>query len=231
MDKRARILVVEDSEDNRRLLGIYLRREGYEVVEAVDGQEAMEKIMAEPFDLVCSDVQMPRMDGYELCRRLKGNPETEQIPVVLITAVHTSVEDTLEGLQIGANDFLSRPFRQSELLARVRTQLRIKDLRDRLVQAERVVTVSRTAVTMAHEINNPLTGILGYVELLLGQLEQGPVPPEEVRATLLQVRQDALQIRDVLNRLRDVTRAEVYQYAPGLEGIVLGEERSAGQEG
>lgn len=221
MDKRARILVVEDNEDNRRLLGIYLRREGYEVVEAVDGQEAMERILAEPFDLVCSDVQMPRMDGYELCRRLKGNPETEQIPVVLITAVHTSVEDTLEGLQVGANDFLSRPFRQSELLARVRTQLRIKELRDRLVQAERVATVGRTAATMAHEINNPLTGILGYMELLLGQLEQGPVPPEEVRATLLRVRQDALQIRDVLSRLRDVTHAEVYQYAPGLEGIVL----------
>lgn len=224
MGKQPRILIVEDNEDNRRLLGIYLRREGYEVVEVGSGAEALEKALAEPFDLICSDVQMPRIDGYELCRRLKQNPETEQTPILLITAVHTSLEDTLEGLQVGANDYISRPFRQSELLARVKTQLRIKDLRDRLLQAERVATVGRTAVTLAHEINNPLTGILGYVELLLSHLEKGPLPVEELRATLERVHQDARQIRSVLNQLRDISRAEVYPYAPGLEGIALDEE-------
>ncbi len=223
MPTPARILVVEDNEDNRRLLHIYLSREGYEVAEACDGVEALEIVQREPFDLICSDVQMPRMDGYALCRRLKEDPSTEHIPVVLITAIHTSVADTLEGLHLGANDFISRPFRQSELLARVQTQLRIKELQDRLVQAERVATVGRMAVTMAHEINNPLAGIIGYVELLQSQLATGPVPPEELRSSLERVRQDARQIRDVLSRLRDMSRPEVYEYAPGLEGIALEE--------
>jgi len=221
MSDPARILVVEDNDDNRRLLCIYLEREGYQVVGAHDGVEALEQAVAEPFDLVCSDVQMPRMDGYTLCRRLKEDSATERTPIILITAVHTSVEDTLEGLHVGANDFISRPFRQSELLARVRTQLRIKELQDHLVQAERVATVGRMAVTMAHEINNPLSGILGYVEFLLGQLEKGAVAEEVVRSALPRIHQNALQIRDVLTRLRDMSRPAIYEYAAGLEGFTL----------
>ncbi len=225
MNKPPRILVVEDNDDNRRLLGIYLGREGYQVVEARDGIEALERAQAEPFDLVCSDVQMPRMDGYTLCRRLKENPATAGVPIILITAVHTSVEDTLEGLQVGANDFISRPFRQSELLARVRTQLRIKELLENLVQAERVATVGRMAVTMAHEINNPLSGILGYVELLLNQLEQGAIEEEVARAALPRIHENALRIRTVLNCLRDIPHPTLYEYAAGLEGITLPENR------
>jgi CheY-like chemotaxis protein len=221
MNNPARILVVEDNDDNRRLLCIYLEREGYAVVDARDGAEALERVQADPFDLVCSDVQMPRMDGYTLCRRLKEDPATERVPIILITAVHTSVEDTLEGLHVGANDFISRPFRQSELLARVRTQLRIKELQEHVVQAERVATVGRMAVTMAHEINNPLSGILGYVEFLAGQLERGPIEEEVLRSALPRIHQNALQIRDVLSRLRDMSRPAVYEYAAGLEGISL----------
>ncbi len=229
MTKQARILVVEDNEDNRTLLRIYLSREGYTVVEARDGQEALQKALAEPFDLILSDVQMPRMDGYTLCRRLKEDPLTEQTPVILMTAVYTSLEDTLEGLYLGANDFISRPFRQSELLARVQTHLRIKELQDRLVQAERVATVGRMAVTMAHEISNPLAGILGYVELLLSESEQEGLDCEELRGTLERVHDDALKIRDVLRQLREISRPGVYRYAPGLEGISLDEE--AGPQG
>jgi len=224
MIKQPRILVVEDNEDNRQLLCIYLGREGYEVVAVRDGQEALAQALAESFDLIISDVQMPRMDGYALCRQLKENPQTEHVPVILITAVHTSVQDTLEGLHLGANDFISRPFRQSELLARVKTQLRIKELQDRLVQAERVATVGRMAVTMAHEISNPLAGILGYVELLLARVKKDLPEHGELLSSLQRVHEDALRIRDVLNRLRDLSHAEVYQYAPGLEGIYLEED-------
>lgn len=231
MNKPVRILVVEDNDDNRRLLSIYLSREEYQVVEARDGVEALERALAEPFDLICSDVQMPRMDGYTLCRRLKENPVTGGVPIILITAVRTSVEDTLEGLQVGANDFISRPFRQSELLARVRTQLRIKELQEHLVQVERAATVGRMAVTMAHEINNPLAAILGYVEFLLGQVERGEIDKEAMQSALPRIQHNALQIRDVLNRLRDASRPAVYQYAAGLEGIALpGDEQQPSPE-
>lgn len=223
MNKPPRILVVEDSDDNRRLLSIYLGREGYEVIEACDGVEGLESALRLSFDLICSDVQMPRMDGYTLCRQLKENPQTERVPIILITAVHTSVENTLQGLHVGANDFVSRPFRQSELLARVQTQLRIKELQDRLVDAERVATVGRMAVTMAHEINNPLVGILGFVELIQQQLEQGQLTTDDLRAALPRIRASAEHIRDVLSRLRDMSKAEVYAYATGLEGFTLDE--------
>jgi DNA-binding response OmpR family regulator len=227
-DRNVRILVVEDNEDNRRLLSIYLTREGYEVLEACDGEEGLETTVAELPDLVVSDVQMPRMNGYELCRRLKEDPRTELIPVILITAVHTSLEDTLEGLHQGANDFIGRPFRRSELLARVGTQVRIKELQDRLIRAERVATIGRMAVTMAHELNNSLAGILGHVELLLNEVGRQPFAEEELRVSLERVQRDALHIRDVLNQLREISQPEVYEYAPGLEGISLdeGEEES-----
>lgn len=223
MNNPPRILIVEDSDDNRRLLSIYLSREGYAVVEACDGVEALEAATQSSFDLICSDVQMPRMDGYMLCRQLKGNPQTEMVPIILLTAIHTSVQNTLEGLHVGANDFISRPFRQSELLARVQTQLRIKELQDRLVEAERVATAGRMAVTMAHEINNPLLGILGFVELLQHRLDQGLLTEEEVRSALPRIHQNAEHIRDVLGQLRDMSKPAIYTYAPGLEGFALGQ--------
>jgi CheY-like chemotaxis protein len=223
-ERKARILVVEDNEDNRQLLRIYLSREGYQVLEAFDGMDALTKVQQEQPDLIISDVQMPRMDGYALCQQLKEDPRTERIPIILTTAVYTSMEDTLEGFHRGANDFLRRPFRQSELLARVQTQLRIKELQESLIQAERVATVGRMAVTMAHEINNPLSGILGYVEVLLHELDQGRLPEDKLRSSLERMRADVLQIRDVLNRLREASRPETYEYAPGLEGISLEDE-------
>ncbi len=218
---KKRILLVEDNDDNRQLLRIYLTREGYEVLEAADGVEALEIIRESPPDLVISDVQMPRMDGYTLCERLRQDAETEQLPIILITALYTSMEDILEGLHRGANDFLRSPFRQSELLARVQTQLRIKELQDRLVQAERAATVGQMTVTVAHEINNPLTGILGHVEILLREMEQGTFSLGHLRESLRSIRADALRIRDVLQLLRGASDREPYPYAPGLRGIPL----------
>ncbi|MBN1484247.1 MAG: response regulator [Chloroflexia bacterium] len=223
-DRKSRILVVEDNEDNRQLLRIYMTREGYEVTVAADGQEALEVALAQSLDLIISDVQMPRMDGYSLCQRLKQDPRTERIPLILITSVHTTLEDTLEGLRRGANDFISRPFRQSELLARARTQLRIKELQDRLIQAERAATIGRMAVTLAHEINNPLTGILGYVEVLLHEMKRGQVYADRLELSLQRIQEDALRVRDVLRKLREIPTPETYEYAPGLEGIVLEED-------
>lgn len=220
-DKSARVLVVEDNPDNRRLLSIYLEREGYEVLEACDGVEGWSTALTEPLDLIISDIHMPRMDGYALCQRLKGDPRTEQIPVILTTAVHTSPQDTLEGLDRGANDFLRRPFRQSELLARVRTQLRIKELQDSLVRAERVATIGRMVATMAHEVNNPLLAILGHVEVTLRELEQDKIAESELRRSLNRIRDAAMRIRDVVSRLREVSHPDIYEYAPGLEGISL----------
>ena len=134
----ARILVVDDLDANARLLERLLTREGHHVLFARDGEEALRRVRTDAPDLVLMDVIMPTLDGFETCRRLKSDPETRLVPVVLITALQSS-EDRVRGLEVGADDFLSRPVVTAELSARVRSLLRIKRFTDELDSAESVI--------------------------------------------------------------------------------------------
>jgi DNA-binding response OmpR family regulator len=130
----AKILVVDDTPKNVKLLADLLTVKGYAVVTAASGHEALAKVEAERPDLVLLDVVMPEMSGYEVCRKIRENPATEILPVVMVTALDPS-EERVKGLQAGADDFLTKPINQAELLARVRSLLRIKELYD-TVQAQ-----------------------------------------------------------------------------------------------
>lgn len=134
----ATILVVDDLDANARLLERLLTREGHRVLFARDGEEALTKVRDEAPDLVLMDVIMPTLDGFETCRRLKSDPATRLVPVVLITALQSS-EDRVRGLEVGADDFVSRPVVTAELIARVRSLLRIKRFTDELDSAESVI--------------------------------------------------------------------------------------------
>jgi putative two-component system response regulator len=134
----ATILVVDDLDANARLLERLLSREGHRVLFARDGEEALERVCREQPDLVLMDVIMPTLDGFETCRRLKSDPATRLVPVVLITALQSS-RDRVRGLEVGADDFLSRPVNTAELTARVRSLLRIKRFTDELDSAESVI--------------------------------------------------------------------------------------------
>jgi adenylate cyclase len=128
---RPLILVVDDEPANRALLAKLLTHHGYEVVEAEDGSAAIAAVESRAPDLVCLDVMMPRMDGIEVCQRLRSNPKNAGLPILLITALDRP-EDRARGLEAGANDFLSKPFDEVELRARLRSLLRTKALQDRL---------------------------------------------------------------------------------------------------
>jgi putative two-component system response regulator len=132
------ILIVDDIEANARLLERLLAHEGHRVLFARDGQEALERVRTDHPDLVLMDVVMPALDGFETCRRLKADPATRLVPVVLITALQ-SRRDRVRGLEVGADDFLSRPVNTAELTARVRSLLRIKRFTDELDSAESVI--------------------------------------------------------------------------------------------
>ncbi len=134
----ATILVVDDLEANAHLLERLLAREGHRVIFARDGEEALERVRHDQPDLVLMDVIMPTLDGFETCRRLKSDPETRLVPVVLVTALQSS-SDRVRGLEVGADDFLSRPVNTAELTARVRSLLRIKRFTDELDSAESVI--------------------------------------------------------------------------------------------
>ncbi len=135
LERHGKILVVDDEVGNRTGLELMLRRHAYSVRTASDGVAALAEVASFQPDLVLLDVMMPGMSGFEVCRKLKANPETRLIPVVLVTALSVS-EDRILGLDVGAEDFLSKPVVRSELLARVRSLLRIKSYTDELDGAE-----------------------------------------------------------------------------------------------
>ena len=131
MNTPAKILVVDDTPKNVKLLADLLTVKGYSVITAASGSEALALMDAERPDLVLLDVVMPEMSGYEVCRKIRENPATEILPVIMVTALDPS-EERIKGLDAGADDFLTKPINQAELLARVRSLLRIKELHDQV---------------------------------------------------------------------------------------------------
>ncbi len=132
----AKILVVDDTPKNVKLLADLLGVKGYAVATAGSGAEALRQLKTERPDLVLLDVMMPEMSGYEVCREIRRNPENGMLPVVMVTALDPG-EERIKGLEAGADDFLTKPINQAELLARVKSLLRIKELYD-TVQAQSV---------------------------------------------------------------------------------------------
>jgi class 3 adenylate cyclase len=128
MEQPAKILVVDDTPANVKLLDAVLAPRGYTVLAAGSGEEGLALVEAERPDLILLDILMPGMDGYETCRRLREDPATAYLPVIMITASGTA--EKLKALEAGADDFVAKPFDQAELLARVRSLLRVKEYHD-----------------------------------------------------------------------------------------------------
>ena len=134
----AHILVVDDLPANTRVLEALLLRDGYRVTCAENGEQALEEVAKCRPDLVLLDILMPKLDGYEVCRRLKSDPATRLIPVVLVTGL-ADTDSRIRGLEVGADDFMSKPFIIPEMRARVASLLRIKRYTDALDSAESVI--------------------------------------------------------------------------------------------
>jgi class 3 adenylate cyclase len=145
-----RILVVDDVPQNVRLLEAVLSSHGYAVTSAFSGAEALEKVNAEPLDLVLLDIQMPDMNGYEVCRRLRANPSTRFLPVVMVTSSDTEVR--VNAIEAEADDFITKPFDRQELLARVRSLVRIKRYHDTIEsQAQELAGWNRSLEARVNE--------------------------------------------------------------------------------
>jgi len=154
---RPRVLLVDDSSTDRLMLEYYLAPEGYELLNACDGEEAIEMVRRSQPDLVVLDCVMPHLDGFEVCRRLKHDSSTCLIPVILVTGLDSPTHK-LRGIEAGADDFLNKPVNKAELLARARALLQSKRTTDLLEDAETVIFTLARAV----EARDPSTG--GHVE-------------------------------------------------------------------
>jgi len=141
---RARILVVDDVPQNVKLLEQLLTLSDYEVITASSGAEGLAKVVSGKPDLVLLDVVMPEMSGYEVCRAIRANPATQLLPVVMVTALDPG-EERVKGIEAGADDFLSKPINQPELLARVKSLLRIQSLNDEVARQKAELAEVRLA--------------------------------------------------------------------------------------
>ena len=135
--KPSKVLVVDDNSQNLELLVEYLHTvEGVTTSTAFDGVDALEKVALDKPDLILLDVMMPRMSGFEVCRKLKSDPDTREIPIIMVTALN-ELGDIERGVESGTDDFLSKPVNRLELVTRVKSMLRLRHLKDEL---ERTLT-------------------------------------------------------------------------------------------
>ena len=207
--KDLEILVVDDTVANLEVMDEILSSAQYRVSAVTSGKRALKQIQEQTPALILLDIQMPEMDGFETCQQIKANPETANIPVVFITAL-SDAESIVKGFSLGAVDYITKPFRETELLARVRTQLDLYLLTEKLeeqvvnrtvalktaleqlqqsqlqvVQNEKMATLGNLVAGIAHEINNPI----GF---LSGSIKTGETYTEDLLAHLALYQQHCL---------------------------------------
>ncbi len=169
------VLVVDDGAANREVIKMFLSTIDVDVQCAADGVTALEMIESSPPDLVLLDVRMPRMDGYEVCRRIKAMPRGRLLPVVMITGLSQTTHRVM-ALEAGADDFMAKPVEGAELIARVRSALRLKELYNTLDSAEHVIFSLATAVEARDSFTEAHTQRVGESARLLGQKLGLPEP-------------------------------------------------------
>ncbi|MBI9066638.1 MAG: response regulator [Salinivirgaceae bacterium] len=156
-NSKAKILLVDDNPSNLQVLGTLLKKLNFQVEFALDGLEALNWVKKEIFDMILLDVEMPNLNGYEVCLELKKNPETKEIPVIFVT-VRDDIESTVKGFEVGAVDFISKPFNLNELRARISTQIELKRASDILkkysVELERKNNIIMESMNYAQHIQN-----------------------------------------------------------------------------
>ena len=192
------VVVVDDYADSRALLAMYLRTEGFQVKEAATGMEALELAATQP-SLMILDINLPDIDGFEVCRRLKSEPRTAGITVLQVSATYREASHRVRGLDGGADAYLTLPVDREELMATVRALLRIRRAESESASLRAITQLANAA---AHEINNPLSVITGQLHFLA---KNPAVAPER----LTQMEEAAFRIREIVLQMLHLTRVEV----------------------
>ncbi len=216
-NNRPEILIVDDAPDILRFIAYEMGRE-YTILEAVDGQEAINKATIHLPDLIILDMMMPKKDGIEVCKELKSDPSTENIPIILLTA-RADEQTKMRALFAGATDFITKPFSSAELYARVKNLIKtshlqcklteqnqtlgnslkeIKQMEIQLIQTEKLASLGRMSAGIIHEINNPLN-FLSSILYVLGQKEK--LLPKR---NTLKYKENIQDMKDGLNRIQQI---------------------------
>ncbi len=200
---KATLLIVDDIPANLGVLFTYLRDLNFCVYIAENGEDALKQIPYAKPDLILLDVMMPGIDGFETCRRLKANEETQDIPVIFMTALSETI-DKLKGFEIGAVDYITKPFQQEEVLARITAHLTLRHQQKALEKQKKELEQQNSeleafAHTVAHDLKNPLSDIFGLNDLLINRLDK--FSKSKILEFLQIVRQSCLKVFTIINAL------------------------------
>lgn len=207
-----KILIVDDVMSNVLLLKVLLTNEKYKIATAGNGTEALAQVKAESPDLILLDVMMPDMDGFEVAQRLSKEPETAEIPIIFLTALN-STGDIVKGFQVGANDFISKPFNKEELLIRVKHQISlIEAKRIILAQTEelRKTIMGRDKLysVIAHDLRSPMGSIKMVLNMLILNLPAETIG-EEMYELLTMANQTTEDVFALLDNLLKWTKSQI----------------------
>ena len=218
-----RILVIDDLPENVFLLQERLENEGYDVLTAYDGKTGIEKAQSELPDLILLDVMMPDINGIEVCKTLVNDENSSNIPIILVTA-KTDAEDTKDGLDAGAFDYIKKPFNKTELLARVKSALKLSDTNKRLVEAEKRNTYFATVVTANHKIKQPLTLLSLSSAAIKRELNKDEISKEVMLSKTKYIDVAIKEINDVLNQFNAIREPILSDYTKNIKMIKIDEE-------
>jgi len=213
-----KILVIDDLPENIFILQDRLAQEGYEVVTAYGGNDGMEKAYSTLPDLILLDVMMPDMSGLDVCKTLVNDEKTKHIPIILVTA-KAGAEDTKEGLEAGAFDYIKKPFNRVELMARVKSALKLSEANHQLLEVEKRTTFIATIVTANHKIKQPLTLLSLSCAAIKKELEKEEFTKESILSRVKYIDAAIKDISDVLNKLNSITKPELSDYAKDVKMI------------
>jgi DNA-binding response OmpR family regulator len=216
-EKKYRILVVEDNQENMDLLVYFLKPQGYEIITAQDGLSALKKVEENPPDIILLDIMLPKLDGYEVCERLKRSPDTKYIPIIMLTALK-ELKDKVRALEVGADDFLSKPFENIELLARVKSLLRLRDYHDELQKTNQELADKNESLLrmdrfkedlinlIVHDMKNPLFVIQGNLQMMSMSMQNQSA--EYLKKYTQRIERSSHQLLRMVVNLLDLSRIE-----------------------
>jgi CheY-like chemotaxis protein len=237
------ILLVDDETMNLKILRTILRKGEYRFLEAEGGEGALELLGREKVDLILLDLMMPGMDGFQVLERVKNNPSTDFIPVIIASALKDS--SAIErGLELGANDYFTKPLsdddRRFQLPLKVRNLVKSKKMQDqladlnrelkeaqeKLIEKEKVSAVVEMAGAASHELNQPLTAILGNLQLVMSKLPEGDPLAQRIDKVLAQVD----RMVEIVKKIGHITRYRTKEYAENVRIVDIDKSSSVNRK-
>jgi len=216
-ENKQKILIVEDNQENMDLLVYFLRPQGYQLLTVKDGLSALDVVEKEHPDIILLDIMLPKLDGYEVCERLKSSHQTKFIPIIMLTALK-ELQDKVKALEVGADDFLSKPFENVELLARVKSLLRLKQYHDELqsknIELEkkndsllRMDKFKEDLINLiVHDMKNPLFVIQGNLQMMSMSMQN--LSADFLKKYTKRIERSSQQLLRMVVNLLDISRIE-----------------------